>query len=125
MTEPEAQPQGGELLPCPFDGGNEVVVGSGSHDGPYVRCFFCDTYIFGDSESEVIQKWNTRADRTRATAETPRKLTQPELNHLSALLEAEKESGEYAGPREQYYARTERLIEWCNEQIASAKGSAS
>lgn len=46
-----------------------------------------------------------------------RKLTLPELNHLSALLEAERESGSYAGPREQYYARTERLMKWCNEQI--------
>lgn len=49
--------------------------------------------------------------------ERVRKLTLPELNHLSALLEAERESGSYAGPREQYYARTERLIKWCNEQI--------
>jgi hypothetical protein len=49
------------LEPCPFDGGDEVVIGSGSNDGPYVRCFFCDTYIFGDSEAEVIEKWNTRA----------------------------------------------------------------
>lgn len=46
-----------------------------------------------------------------------RKLTLPELNHLSALLEAERESGQYAGPRGRYYARTERLIKWCNEQI--------
>lgn len=47
-----------------------------------------------------------------------RKLNLPELNHLLALLEAERESGSYAGPREQYYARTERLIAWCKEQIA-------
>jgi hypothetical protein len=46
-----------------------------------------------------------------------RRLTLPELNHLMGLLDAEKESGEYAGPREQYYARTERLIKWCQEQI--------
>ena len=52
-----------------------------------------------------------------ARADMPRRLTLPELNHLSALLEAERESGSYAGPREQYYARTERLIQWCNEQI--------
>lgn len=47
----------------------------------------------------------------------PRKLTLPELNHLSGLLGARRESGDYAGPREQYYARTERLIKWCDEQI--------
>lgn len=46
-----------------------------------------------------------------------RKLTLPELNHISALLETERESGSYAGPREQYYARTERLIKWCEDQI--------
>lgn len=49
------------------------------------------------------------------------KLTLPELNHLLALLEAERESGEYAGPREQYYARTERLIAWCEEQITKQR----
>jgi hypothetical protein len=49
--------------------------------------------------------------------EDARKLTQPEINHLLSLLEAERESGEYAGPREQYYARTERLIKWCQEQV--------
>lgn len=52
-----------------------------------------------------------------------RRLTLPELNHLSALLEAERESGEYAGPREQYYARTERLIRWCREQIGDEKNA--
>jgi hypothetical protein len=46
-----------------------------------------------------------------------RKLTVPELNHLLELLESRHESGSYFGPREQYYARTERLIKWCNEQI--------
>jgi hypothetical protein len=46
-----------------------------------------------------------------------RKLTLPELNHLLALLEDRKESGSYTGPRDQYYARTERLIVWCQEQI--------
>jgi hypothetical protein len=46
-----------------------------------------------------------------------RQLTVPELNHLLALLDAERESGSYAGPRAQYYARTERLITWCREQI--------
>lgn len=50
-------------------------------------------------------------------SKSPRKLTLPELNHLSELLESRKEEGSYFGPRDQYYARTERLIEWCNEQI--------
>jgi hypothetical protein len=59
-----------------------------------------------------------RAGLPRATADgNAHKLTLPELNHLLALLESEKESGEYAGPREQYYARTERLMKWCQEQI--------
>jgi hypothetical protein len=47
--------------------------------------------------------------------ENARKLTRPEINHLLGLLEAERESGEYTGPREQYYARTKRLIRWCQE----------
>ena len=46
-----------------------------------------------------------------------RKLTEPELNHLLGLLESRKEDGSYCGPRDQYYARTERLIEWCHEHI--------
>lgn len=46
-----------------------------------------------------------------------RQLTLPELNHLSGLLEARRKSGDYTGPREQYYARTERLIQWCNQQM--------
>ena len=44
-------------------------------------------------------------------------LTLDELAHLSALLEAERESGGYYGNREQYYARTERLMKWCRGQI--------
>lgn len=50
----------------------------------------------------------------------PRSLTFAEVNHLAALLEADRESGSYAGPREQYYARTERLLKWCHEQIQQA-----
>lgn len=46
-----------------------------------------------------------------------RKLTVPELNHLLELLESRQEEGSYFGPREQYYARTKRLTEWCHEQI--------
>jgi len=45
------------------------------------------------------------------------KLTIAELNHFLSLLEAEKATGSYAGPREQYYARTERLITWCHQRI--------
>jgi len=47
----------------------------------------------------------------------PRKLTVPELNHLLELLESRKEEGSYFGPRDQYYARTERLIQWCNAYL--------
>lgn len=47
----------------------------------------------------------------------PRKLTLPELHHLVELLESRQENGSYFGPREQYYARTKRLLEWCNTQI--------
>lgn len=56
------------------------------------------------------------SEEQQAPDKTPRNLTLPELNHLLALLETERESGSYAGPREQYYARTERLIKWCYEQ---------
>lgn len=66
---------------------------------------------------ELEQKLRSRAPVVASRGDaTGRKLTPPELNHLSALLEAERESGSYAGPREQYYARTERLIKWCNDQ---------
>lgn len=51
-----------------------------------------------------------------------RKLTLPELNHLMTLLEEAKESGSYYGPRDQYYARTDRLIQWCQEQIDVMRG---
>lgn len=85
----------------------------------------CANVRWGDGSMEeilnetaaIILRNTARADLSRATADAARKLTLPELNHLSALLEAEKRSGEYAGPREQYYARTERLIKWCQEQI--------
>lgn len=50
-----------ELLPCPFDGGDEVVISSTSNDGPCVHCFFCDAYIFGDTVAECVKKWNARA----------------------------------------------------------------
>lgn len=72
-------------------------------------------YVRADS-SPVAQPLND----VQAKA-IPRKLTLPELNHLSGLLEAEREAGSYAGPREQYYARTERLIEWCNEQTGRSR----
>lgn len=55
-------------------------------------------------------------DNEQRTLE-PRKLTLAELNHILPLLEARRESGDYTGPREQYYARTERLIEWIDDQI--------
>lgn len=48
------------LKPCPFDGGDEVVISSSSSDGPCVHCFFCDAYIFGDTVAECVEKWNTR-----------------------------------------------------------------
>lgn len=54
-----------------------------------------------------------------------RKLTLPELNHLSGLLEARRDEGSYTGPREQYYARTERLIQWCDDQIKGASNGLS
>lgn len=50
-------------------------------------------------------------------SEDVRKLTLPELNHLQELLESRQEEGSYFGPREQYYARTARLIGWCKGQI--------
>lgn len=46
-----------------------------------------------------------------------RKLTLSEVSHIQALLCSDEETGGYYGPREQYYARTRRLIKWCGEQI--------
>ena len=54
--------------------------------------------------------------RLRAAAPS-RKLTAPELNHLLFLLEAERESGSYYGPREQHHARARRLTAWCQQLI--------
>lgn len=51
------------------------------------------------------------------TSDKIRKLTIPEINHPLSLLDAERETGSYAGPREQHYARRERLINWCHQQI--------
>lgn len=53
----------------------------------------------------------------KRSMEPPRRLTLAELGHLSCLLGEEQESGVYSGPREQYYARTERLMKWVSEQI--------
>jgi hypothetical protein len=58
-----------------------------------------------------------QAQKKTQKRHAPRRLTLPEVSHLVTLLEEAKESGSYYGPREQYYARTERLIKWCNEQI--------
>lgn len=71
----------------------------------------CTEYVRADS-TPVAKPLNDVQARTM-----PRKLTRPELNHLSGLLEARREEGFYTGPREQYYARTERLIKWCNDQL--------
>lgn len=65
---------------------------------------------------EALQARDERATKRDAKA-LPRKLTAPELNHLLELLESRRESGSYFGPRDQYYARTERLIEWGRSQL--------
>lgn len=114
------------LLPCDFcPNGKGVLKQTQQHVYPggiatdcllwAIECDDCGAR--GPEENTpdgAAKRWNTRS--RAPVAATPRKLTQPELNHLMALLEAERESGEYAGPREQYYARTERLIEWCRGQ---------
>lgn len=71
-----------KLGPCPFDGGDEIVVGSRSDGGPYVRCFFCDTYVFGDTEAECIAKWNTRISPASAAPVVDRQVM------TKALLDA-------------------------------------
>lgn len=133
----DAQPQGGprgEVGACEWeDNGNGFWLAScGDTYKVYPNdinvtgmhfCCFCGKPIkpieFDPSSDGPRQPAATSspapAESERADRH-PRKLTLPELSHLSALLEAERESGSYAGPREQYYARTERLIKWCNEQ---------
>jgi hypothetical protein len=64
MTEPEAQPQGGELLPCPFCGGSLITpeeVFNYPNDENYL-CSSCGA-------SAPKYQWNTRADLPRATAD--------------------------------------------------------
>lgn len=60
--------------------------------------------------------------REARRSKVPRELTLAELRHLHTLLEEAKEEGSYYGPREQYYARTDRLIEWCEVQIGLRGG---
>jgi hypothetical protein len=86
MTVPEAQPQGGELLPCPFDGRapalKKVPTRSLNPVDDYwiIACEVylnggvplvddgCGIYQQGRTREEVIRRWNTRADLPRATA---------------------------------------------------------
>lgn len=51
------------------------------------------------------------------TQPNPRKLTLPELSHLSCLIGQEEEMGTYYGNRDQHYARNRRLAKWVSEQI--------
>jgi len=48
-----------------------------------------------------------------------RNLTTAELNHLLGLLWAEDARGDYSGNRQQYEARTKRLIEWCERALVA------
>lgn len=48
----------------------------------------------------------------------PRRLTHAEATTLLALVLQEIEGGDYAGPRQQYYNRLERLRLWLAEYPA-------
>jgi hypothetical protein len=48
------------------------------------------------------------------------RLTLAEINHLYGLLYERRDSGEYAGARDQYYARTDTLIAKLNEAAKDA-----
>ena len=65
----------------------------------------------------IREVWKVAPNEKTIESKIARKLTRPELNHLSGLLEARRDEGSYTGPRDQYYARTERLIQWCNDQM--------
>jgi Lar family restriction alleviation protein len=71
MTEPEAQPQGVELLPCPFCRSRDVTLSNGyDEDGNWVvLCGQCKSSgTFCVEKAKAIERWNTRADLPRATA---------------------------------------------------------
>jgi len=69
MTKPEArQPQGGELLPCPFCGEQPVYLtdfenDSGVETVHHISCGLCSIQpgIYGEkSKEQAMRKWNTR-----------------------------------------------------------------
>jgi hypothetical protein len=108
-TSSETQPQqqeGAELKPCPFDGRTpalkkvptrslnpaddywiiacEVYLNGGEpliSDG-------CGIYQQGRTREEVIQRWNTRADLPRATAEAEDDLVDEVQRRMDQVVEA-------------------------------------
>lgn len=74
MIKPEAQPQGGELKPCPFCAGTKLRVKL--DDVAYLKphCWIVICQGCGanganrSSEDAAREAWNTRADLPRATA---------------------------------------------------------
>jgi hypothetical protein len=73
MTEPEAQPQGVELLP--FCGSNQQPAVFGLKDDQWwVECSgyegLCCKLFLSTTKEEAIRRWNARADLPCATADS-------------------------------------------------------
>jgi hypothetical protein len=72
----KAQPQEGELLPCPFCGSDQQPTVFGLKDDQWwVECSgyegLCCKLFLSTTKEEAIRRWNTRAGLPRATADGP------------------------------------------------------
>lgn len=70
-AEPEAQPQGRGLLPCPFCPSLKVMMWVSEKDKEKCCCGFCEGCQaegpHANTEEEAARRWNRRADLPRAT----------------------------------------------------------
>lgn len=69
-NSPAAQPQEGELLPCPMK--HRVIAGLKAYKtgrDPHVICLDCGLSLASPSWATAYERWQSRADLPRATAD--------------------------------------------------------